>query len=546
MTPTEATAAKLLVVDDSITVRMSLRDVFVAQGYQVLTAESGEEALKLLRSESVDVMVLDLVMPEKSGVDVLREVKADEDLASIPIILLTAVADRTELVACLDMGADDFVVKPWDERELLGRLRSMVRLKRALDAAMSARNAAEAATRSKSEFLANMSHEIRTPMTAILGFTENMLDPDLSDSEKLNAVHTIRRNGEHLLQIINDILDISKIEAGKLEVERIRCSPTQTVFDVQSLMQARASENKLELNTEYLGAIPETIQSDPTRLKQILVNLIGNAIKFTEAGTVRLVIRFLSNNPTGASRPDEPLLQFDVIDTGVGLTPEQIAKLFRSFTQADASTSRKYGGTGLGLMISKRLAEMLGGDITVKSKPGEGSLFRVTVATGPLDGVKMLDDPATTTIAQPETAAATKSDDLTLDCRILLAEDGPDNQRLIAHVLKKAGAEVAIKENGKLTADAALAARDKGHPFDVILMDMQMPIMDGYEATGLLRQKGYTGPIIALTAHAMASDRQKCIDAGCDDYATKPIDRKKLIETIRSRIDARAPVGSPA
>jgi len=233
------------------------------------------------------------------------------------------------------------------------------------------------------------------------------------------------------------------------------------------------------------------------------------------------------------------MMQFDIIDTGIGMTPEQMGKLFQSFSQADTSTTRKFGGSGLGLMISKRLAEMLGGDVTVFSEPDEGSTFRITVTTGALDGVKMLDDPATATIAQPETVAATKPDADKLDCRILLAEDGPDNQRLIGHILKKAGAEVTIVENGKMAVEDALAALnqrregDPEQPFDVILMDMQMPVMDGYEATGLLRLKGYTGPIIALTAHAMASDRQKCLDAGCDDYATKPIDRKKLIETIR-------------
>jgi len=234
------------------------------------------------------------------------------------------------------------------------------------------------------------------------------------------------------------------------------------------------------------------------------------------------------------------MLQFDVIDTGIGMTEQQVGRLFQAFTQADASTTRKSGGTGLGLMISKRLAEMLGGDITVESKPGEGSTFRVTITTGSLDGVKMIADPLAATVLTPETSAAPSADQPVLhDCRILLAEDGPDNQRLIVHVLKKAGAEVTVKENGRLAADAALAAMnrrregDPERPFDVILMDMQMPVMDGYEATGLLRQKGYAGPIIALTAHAMASDRQKCIDAGCDDYANKPIDRRKLIETIQ-------------
>jgi len=402
-----------------------------------------------------------------------------------------------------------------------------------------AKEGAEAADRSKSEFLANMSHEIRTPMTAILGFTESMLDPGLSDSEKLDAIHTIRRNGEHLLTIINDILDISKIEAGKLEVEHIRCSPVQLAAEVQSLMRVRADAKGLPFNIEFIGAVPETIESDPTRLKQILVNLIGNAIKFTETGGVRLITRFVDDDT-------EPTMQFDVVDTGLGMTKEQISKLFRAFSQADTSTTRKFGGTGLGLNISKRLAEKLGGDITIESKPNAGSTFRLTIAIGSLDGVKMLNDPARAVIEQKSASVAGSGSDRTpatgssaLDCRILLAEDGLDNQRLIAFVLKKAGAVVTVAENGKLAHDAALEARDAGQPFDVILMDMQMPVMDGYEATSQLRQAGYTGPIIALTAHAMASDRQKCINAGCDDYATKPIDRKKLIEAIQQHLIAQ-------
>ncbi len=390
---------------------------------------------------------------------------------------------------------------------------------------------AEMASAAKSEFLANMSHEIRTPMTAILGFAENLLDPDQPLSEKLNAVHTIRRNGELLLQIINDILDISKIEAGKLEVERIRCSPVQLIAEVKALMQVRADAKNLPFKVEYVGSLPETFESDPTRLKQILVNLIGNAIKFTETGGVRLITRYVDD---GA----EPNMQFDVLDTGLGMTEEQVGKLFNAFAQADSSTTRKFGGTGLGLTISKRLAEKLGGDVTVESKPGQGSMFRVTVATGSLNGVTMLDDPTTATVVQPETVTATNPNADKLDCRILLAEDGVDNQRLISFILKKAGADVTIVENGKLALDAALAARDGGHAFDVILMDMQMPVMDGYEATGQLRREGYAAPIIALTAHAMASDRKKCIRAGCDDYATKPINRAKLIEMINAHRQA--------
>jgi CheY-like chemotaxis protein len=391
-----------------------------------------------------------------------------------------------------------------------------------------AKEAAEAATQAKSEFLANMSHEIRTPMTAILGFAEELLSPDLPDAERLSAAYTIRRNGEHLLQIINDILDISKIEAGKLELEQMECSPIQVLADVRSLMDARAASRGLAFNVECVGAIPETIRSDPTRLKQILINLVGNAIKFTEVGAVRLIARCFNHDS------DQPMMQFDVLDTGIGMTPEQAARLFQPFTQADSSTTRRFGGTGLGLSISKRLAEMLGGAISVESRPKEGTNFRVTIGTGPLLGVPMLESPGAALVVKPEPPAPAETPGRSLDCRLLLAEDSPDNQRLISFLLRREGAQISVVENGLGAVEAALTARSAGAAFDVILMDMQMPVMDGYEATRRLRRKGYDGPIIALTANAMADDHDRCIHAGCDDYATKPIDRKKLIETIRA------------
>ncbi|MFQ5462489.1 MAG: ATP-binding protein [Phycisphaerae bacterium] len=404
-----------------------------------------------------------------------------------------------------------------------------------------ARTRAETANQAKSNFLANMSHEIRTPMTAILGFAENLLDSDLSESERFDCISTIRRNGEYLLELINDILDLSKIEAGKMAVERIACKPCSIVADVASLMRVRADAKGLPLNVEYVGPIPETIRTDATRLRQILINLLGNAIKFTEVGSIRLVTSFVDD--VGG-----PCMQFDVIDTGRGMTEEQSARLFQPFVQADTSTTRKFGGTGLGLTISRRFAELLGGDITIATtKPGAGTTFRATVATGPLDGVSMLDHPESATVAHTgaDPIAPAPQSDL-LGVRILLAEDGPDNQRLISFILKKAGAKVTIKENGQLACDAALAAGDDRKPFDVILMDMQMPVMDGYQATALLRRKGFAGPIIALTAHAMAGDREKCIEAGCDDYATKPIDRAKLIDVIQRHLAPRDSAVGPA
>ncbi|MCA9244562.1 MAG: response regulator [Phycisphaerales bacterium] len=382
--------------------------------------------------------------------------------------------------------------------------------------------AAQHANRAKSEFLANMSHEIRTPMTAILGYADVLAELDRSDdAERQQAVVAIKSNANHLLAIINDILDLSKIEADKLEVERIPVSPATLISEVVSLMGLRAKERSIELRCELDGAIPAKIHSDPVRLRQILVNLVGNAIKFTSAGEVRICARW--------PRPAETI-EFSVTDTGIGMTPEQVARLFRPFSQADSSTTRRFGGTGLGLTISRRLARLLGGDIEVESTFERGSTFRVTIATGPLDESDVV---TTLTPPRPDKGAAGAAAELEkLDGRILLVEDGPDNRRLISRLLTNWGAEVTSAENGRQGVDIATDAWRRGEAFDMILMDMQMPVLDGYSATQELRRQGYHGPIIALTAHAMATDRDKCLNAGCDDYATKPIDRKALRASI--------------
>lgn len=389
---------------------------------------------------------------------------------------------------------------------------------------MKAKDEAEAGNKAKSEFLANMSHEIRTPMTAILGFSE-VLQESTDDPEHLDAIATIRKNGEYLIEIINDILDLSKIEAGQLEIEQIQCSPCHVLAEVASLMRVPARTKNLQLQIEYQGPIPETIYSDPTRLRQILINLVGNAIKFTETGEIRLVARLLN------VEEGNPKLAFDVVDSGIGMTEDQIARLFRPFQQADMSTTRKFGGTGLGLIISKRLAEQLGGDITVRSRPQKGSTFTVTIATGSLDGVRMGDSSSEAQLSESAEKRLNVST-VKLECRVLLVEDGIDNQRLITLLLQKAGAEVTVAENGKVAHDLALEAQAESNPFDVILMDMQMPVMDGYEATRKLRATGYRGPIIAATAHAMSTDHAECLKAGCNSYLTKPIDREKLIQTV--------------
>ncbi|MGW8258298.1 MAG: ATP-binding protein, partial [Thermoguttaceae bacterium] len=396
-------------------------------------------------------------------------------------------------------------------REISERRRAQAELEKA-------KQTAENTTRSKSEFLANMSHEIRTPITAILGFVEVLLE-ERRDNWGVEELSTIQRNGKHLLAVINDILDISKIEAQRMSLERIPCSAPQMLADLDSLMQARAAEKRLGWCIEFASPIPQTIYTDPTRLRQILINLVGNSIKFTDRGEVKLIVAFLPG--------DQPIMQFDVIDTGIGMDQEQIKHLFSNFSQAETSTSRRFGGTGLGLAISKRLAHMLGGDVVlVDSTPGKGSRFCLTIDTGNVNDVPMVDNQKFTSFQQNscENKVGYKvAPTVALQGKVLLAEDGPDNQRLIAHILKKAGLQVTIVDNGRAAMQTAMAAAKSGCPFALIIMDMQMPVMDGYEATVALRQLGYRGRIIALTAHAMAGDRRKCLDAGCDDYASKPI-----------------------
>ena len=393
---------------------------------------------------------------------------------------------------------------------------------------------AESATRSKSEFLASMSHEIRTPMTAILGFADVLAGTPVTP-DQADAIQTIRRNGEHLLTLINEILDLSKIEAGKLTVETISVDPVELVEDVVSLMRLRAELKHLPLELTFDGPMPTTILTDPTRLRQILVNLVGNAIKFTETGSIRVRVR--TRNRDG----ETPSMEIQVTDSGLGISEQQMARLFQPFQQATTSTTRQYGGTGLGLAISRRLSEMLGGDLTASSSLGSGSTFTLVISTGPLAHVQMRESVPSGIARHASPQSELDTAVVTLNCRVLLAEDGPDNQRLICHLLRKAGATVDVVDNGQDALDRVLAptsgSRDDtgGQPtgdFDIIVMDMQMPVMDGYEATRVLRAKGYSRPIIALTAYAMKDDEHKCLEAGCDAYLSKPVDRNTLIAVV--------------
>jgi len=394
---------------------------------------------------------------------------------------------------------------------------------------------AEHANQAKSAFLANMSHEIRTPMTAILGFADLLTSEGESyePERRREALGTIRRNGEHLLSIIDDILDLSKIEAGRMTTERVRFDLPELVDDLLSMMRLRAEGKGIALDVKPETNLPKEIVSDPVRLRQILINLVGNAVKFTDRGGV--TIRLRGEESAGRIR-----LSFLVEDTGIGMSREQVDSLFDAFMQADQSTSRRYGGTGLGLHISRRLARMLGGDVSVESRKGEGSVFAVTVDAGKATAQTVWLEPDTFLWTRPKAASpAGGSAPRRLEGRtVLLAEDGPDNQRLISHVLRSAGATVRVVSNGKAVLEAVSRAESSGEAYDLILMDVQMPEMDGYEATRRLRADGRRIPILAVTAHAMSSDREACLAAGCDGYTKKPINRRELIERCASLIEA--------
>jgi signal transduction histidine kinase/ActR/RegA family two-component response regulator len=451
---------------------------------------------------------------------------------------LSAARDR------LALGANDRLTAALEAQSRAAREleRTQAELVRKNEALERARAESDAATESKSMFLANMSHEIRTPMTAILGFLDVLLDESTATAERDGLRRAIRRNSEHLLALINDVLDLSKIEAGGMRVETVPTDALRVVVDCIAALRPAAHERSLELHAVLRGEVPAVVHTDPHRLRQILTNLLGNAIKFTAHGGIQVDVSLERGEASprrdeDGGSPVQPVrLRVAVTDTGMGIEPARLDGLFRPFIQGDDSMTRRFGGTGLGLAISRRLARMLGGDITVRSEPGRGSTFTVEIGTGPLEGVPMVralpaeDHVVAVSVAAPAQASA---------IRALVAEDGEDNRRLVLHHLAKAGIEAAVASNGREAVDLAQAGDRAGTPFDIILMDMQMPEMDGYEATRALRAAGWRGPIVALTAHAMSGDRERCIDAGCDEYLPKPIDRRKLVEMVR-RLAARA------
>ena len=373
---------------------------------------------------------------------------------------------------------------------------------------------AEEANLAKSEFLANMSHEIRTPMNSIIGFTELMLSEELGGTQR-DYAQTVLNSSQNLLKIINDILDFSKIESRQLEVEILPCSIPELLSSVEEMFILKAKEKNLGFDLASHRDVPKEIMSDPIRLRQCLINFINNAFKFTHEGGIRIEVYV-------EQYCEKQMVRFDVIDTGIGIDPKDQHKIFEKFTQADGSTCRKYGGTGLGLSITNQLSQLLGGHVQLKSEPGKGSMFSLLIPL--IESSENIECPA----GSRRLTVPTVNTEMTYSGSVLVVEDIPSNQFLTTNILERLGLSVTLAENGKLGVEEAAK-----HTYDLILMDIQMPVMNGYEATRRIKEMQIATPVVALTASALQKDKQKCFNAGCDDYLHKPIELNELHRVLQ-------------
>lgn len=509
---------KILIVDDvAINIDM-MKSILQENNYLIAAARNGRSALAKTMANVFDLILLDIVLPDIDGFEVCRQIKANSMNRETPVIFLTAQRDEESLVKGFRLGAVDYVLKPFSAEELRARVELHISLKRAGEELKKARDIAEQAAKAKAMFLANMSHEIRTPLNGIVGMIDIMRQTNLDDQQR-EYLSIIDISSETLLMIINDILDFSKIEASQISFEQISFNIRNEVDDVYKVLVYSARQKNLELSVRISNDVPETVQGDPFRLKQILINLINNAIKFTKKGFVRVSVSFVRK--TGK----KDVIRFEVRDTGIGISPENQKKLFTSFSQADTSTTRNFGGSGLGLAISKRLVQMMGGDIGVDSEEGRGSTFWFTAS---------LDETVSGLIVKEEV----KNEYKVRPLKILLAEDNAINQKVSMINIHKLGHQVELAGNGREAVE--MFSRQT---FDLILMDVHMPEMDGLEATREIRkiekerQTDHPIPIIAMTATIYEEDIRSFYRWGMNDYLGKPFKPIDLTQVIEKNMN---------
>jgi signal transduction histidine kinase len=518
-------AEKILVVDDEPDVELLVTQQFrheIRQGvYEFIFAYNGVQALELLKNNpDLGLIMTDINMPDMDGLTLLAKIK--EIPRNIKVVVVSAYNDMGNIRTAMNRGAFDFLTKPIDfsdfEQTLSKTLEEVVFIKQAhktreqLEIEKLERTRAEEREKMEQQFLANMSHEIRTPLNAVYGMTR-LLQQKLDNEEHLKYVNGIRMSCENLIVIINDILDLSKVKAGRMEFENIPFKPAEIAQHLLDMLSIKADEKNIKLNCTLEASVPETLIGDPTRLSQVLINLVSNAIKFTEKGSVDIWI--------GGEYIDDKnfKLQCRVKDTGIGMKPDELQKVFDKFTQASTDITRRYGGTGLGLTISKKLVESQGGEIGVSSEFGKGSefYFYITYVIGSNDNKKINHDPTEAQISKVN------------KLKILLAEDNHFNQLvavgLIQSIAKEAKVDCAI--NG---VDVLTMLEQKN--YDVIIMDIQMPEMDGIEATRRIRAQGNNIPIVVMTAGVTPAELEAAMGAGANDFIAKPFEPGILIQKL--------------
>ncbi len=505
---------RILIVDDQ-KANLKILTELLNQEADISLAKSGAQAIDKSLKLLPDLILLDIVMPDMDGFETLKKLREIEVLKEVPIIFITGLDTADNEIYGLDLGAHDYIRKPFNPSVVKSRISTHLKVikqtKKLRDLSTKLKEADEA----KSRFLANMSHEIRTPLTAIIGYAELMQAGELAEIQSDEAINIIANSGTHLLNLINDILDLSKIEAEKLQIERLHVDLPHLLDEIESIVKPKAHAKELSFEKELLFPVPSTILTDPTRLKQILFNLINNAIKFTDQGSVKLEVSNFANQ-----------LQFSVIDTGIGIGKAEQDKIFSAFEQADVSITRKFGGTGLGLNISKYLARKLGGDIRVSSMQGVGSNFTAEIALEEAQGCIWLQNQAQY-LENVHSKHKRNQEQKNLQGKVLLADDQKELRMLIGMLLRKVGLEVTAVENGKQLVEAATK-----EPFDLILSDIFMPVMGGEEAMFALREAGIDVPTIALTANAMKHEVEQYINKGFSDHLSKPIQRDEFYRKL--------------